>query len=132
MYLAASGGGGSSLPFLLVILVLGLLYVLFIRSMRRKQQNQASEQQNMRNALTPGTEIVTVGGLYGTVVDVDDDSVTLEISEGVTARYDRNAIARVVTPAEEDETAEEADDSDGETDSTDLDVTANSVIEQKD
>ena len=120
------------MPFLLVILVLGLLYVLFVRSMRRKQQNQASDQQNMRNSLTPGTEIVTIGGLYGTVVDVDDDSVTLEISEGVTARYDRNAIARVVTPVEADETAEEADDSDGETDSTDLDVTANSVIEQKD
>ena len=132
MYLAASGSGGSSLPFLLVILVLGLLYVLFVRSMRRKQQGKVSEQENMRNSLTPGTEIVTIGGLYGTVVDVDDDSVTLEISEGVTARYDRNAIARVVTPAEEDETAEEADDSDGETDSTDLDVTANSVIEQKD
>jgi preprotein translocase subunit YajC len=122
VYQAASGGG-SSLPFLILIVVLGGGYLLFIRSIQRKQRNQTSAQQNMRSALTPGTEIVTIGGMYGIVVDVDDDSVMLEIADGVTARYDRNAIARVVTPADEvdeDTTDEDAADED-ETDATDQD-----------
>ncbi len=131
VYLAASKSGGSSLPLLIVIIVLAVLYFVFIRNMRRKQQAQANEQQSMRSNLLPGTEIVTIGGLYGTVVETDDESVTLEISEGVTARYDRNAIAKVLTTPETDD-EDTTDDVDHELDSTDLDATANSIVEQKD
>jgi preprotein translocase subunit YajC len=125
----AASSGGSSLSFLILIVVLGGGYLLFIRSIQRKQRAQAATQQSMRESLIPGTEIVTIGGLYATVVDVDDDSVTLEISEGVTSRYDRNAIARVVTPVED--TSDE-DESADETDSTDLDATAHSIIDKQD
>ncbi len=54
----------------------------------------------MRSALDIGTEIVTIGGLYGTVVGGDDDSVMLEIADGVIVQFDRNAIAKVITPSE--------------------------------
>jgi preprotein translocase subunit YajC len=150
----AAGSGGSGVSVLILIVVLGGGYLLFIRSIQRKQRNQAADQQNMRAALTVGTEIVTIGGLFGTVVDVEDDAVTLEISDGVTARYDRNAIARVITPADaEEDSADEddvddhdvdeddADENDADAhlvdnneriDGTDLDVTANSIIEKKD
>jgi preprotein translocase subunit YajC len=132
---AAAKGGGTNPTFLIVILVLAVAYVFFIRNMRRKQQAKVSEAANMRNTLMAGAEIVTVGGLYATVVDMDDDSVMLEISEGVTARYDRNAIARVISSPDDEEADADSDDltdSDDQTDSTDLDATANSVIEQKD
>jgi preprotein translocase subunit YajC len=115
---------------------------MFVRSIQRKQRNQAAAQQDMRSSLIPGTEIVTIGGLFGTVVDVDDESVTLEISEGVTARYDRNAIAKVVTPVEaEDELVDDQDDDAqngtdtdlvSESDKTELDDIANSIIKKKD
>jgi preprotein translocase subunit YajC len=52
----------------------------------------------MQSALGAGDEIVTIGGLYGTVTAADDETVTLEISPGVTARYARGAVARVITP----------------------------------
>jgi preprotein translocase subunit YajC len=128
----AAKSGGTNPSFLIIILVLAVLYVFFIRNMRRKQQAQTNSQKDMRNSLVPGTEIVTVGGLYGTVVDVDDDSVTLEISEGVTARYDRNAIARVISTPDDEEADEAEVESDDDTASTDLDATANSIVEQKD
>jgi preprotein translocase subunit YajC len=131
---AATKSNGSSLPLLLLIVVLGVVYFVFMRNMRRKQQAQAADQQSMRTNLSPGTEIVTIGGLYGTVVDMDDDSVMLEISDGVTARYDRNAIAKVLSTPETDETDDDGDqdDLDHELHSTDLDATANSIVEQKD
>ena len=66
-----------------------------------------------RAAGRSGDEIVTIGGLHATVVAVDDDVVTVEISPGVNARYARPAIARVlnrqstidepVAPVEDDE-----------------------------
>jgi preprotein translocase subunit YajC len=151
VYLAASGGGGSSYSSLLLIVALfAAFYFLLLRPMKRRQQKAAEEQKNMRDTLVEGTEIVTIGGLYGTVVGMDDDSVTLEISEGVTARYDRNAIARIVTPVDAEETFDdEADDNDADdpdaddvtdtasdtasdTDRTDLDKTASSVVDRKD
>jgi preprotein translocase subunit YajC len=141
VYLAA-GSSSSSLSFIILIVVLGGGYLMFVRSIQRRQRNQATAQQDMRSSLTPGTEIVTIGGLFATVVDVDDEAVTLEISDGVTARYDRNAIAKVVTPAEHDDEPDEDQDDEAqngpdtdlvsESDKTELDDIANSIIKKKD
>ena len=92
------------MPLLLIVLLFGVMYFMMIRP----QQKRRREAQAMQSALGPGDEIVTIGGLHGTVVAVDDQVVTLEISPGVTARYARPAIARVVTSspaAEEPEAA---------------------------
>jgi len=129
VFSAASNSGGSSLGFILLIVVLGGGYLLFIRSIQRKQRNQQNSQQQMRDSLTIGTEIVTIGGLYGTVVDVDEESVTLEISDGVTARYDRNAVARFLTPAED--TADDAvDDDDDATEDTASDADETTAVDE--
>jgi preprotein translocase subunit YajC len=79
------------MPLLLIVLLFGVMYFMMIRP----QQKRRREAQSMQAALGPGDEIVTIGGLHGTVVAIDDDVVTLEISPGVTARYARPAIARV-------------------------------------
>ena len=93
---AASTGGGSFLPLLMIMLVFGAMYFMMIRP----QQKRRREAMEMQSTLGPGDEVVTIGGLYGTVVSVDDDTVTLEVAPDVHARYARPAIARVVKPAE--------------------------------
>ena len=119
----AAGGGGSALPqILLIVLFFALFYLLLMRPMRRRQQAAAAAQDKMRSELAPGDEIVTIGGLMATVVSADDESVTLEISPGVNARYDAKAIARIVTP-KESETPE-----DFEPETTDN----NTVVEERD
>jgi preprotein translocase subunit YajC len=91
---AASGSSGSSsfLPMLLLFGLLALMYFMVIRpqSQRRKQMQQ------MQETVTTGSPVLTIGGLYGTVVSVDDESVTLEVAPGVTNRYARGAIAKVL------------------------------------
>jgi preprotein translocase subunit YajC len=125
-FAAGSTGGSSALPqILLLVAFVGLFYFFLLRPMKRRQQQAAQQAAELRSSLSVGDEVVTVGGLYGTIVGLADDTVTLEISPGVTARYDRAAIARTITePAAETETAEADDD--------DLESTANSIIEKKD
>jgi preprotein translocase subunit YajC len=101
--LAGDQQAGSSLvTFLPLILIVAAVYFLMIRPQSKRRR----EAQQMQSQLGPGDEIVTIGGLYGTVTAADDETVTLEISPGVTARYARGAVARVITqtstPAEAD------------------------------
>jgi len=91
---AQAQGGGSFLPLLLIVLLFGVMYFMMIRPQQRRRR----EAQAMQSTLGPGDQIVTIGGLHGTVVAVDDDVATLEIAPGVHARYARPAIARVVNP----------------------------------
>ena len=103
----AQQGGGSIWPTIgMFALLFGLMYLLFIRPQSKRRR----EAEQMQRQIGPDDKIITIGGLYGTVVSTDDESVTLEISPGVTARYSRQAIARVTERAEQpDAVADEVD-----------------------
>jgi preprotein translocase subunit YajC len=104
LYAADSSGGGSFLVTLLpLILLFGVMYFLMIRPQQRRRR----EAQELQSRLGAGDEVVTIGGLYGTIVEADDETVILETSPGVHARYARPAIARVVSRAETEEEEEE-------------------------
>ena len=82
----------SILPILLLLFI--LMWFLVIRPQRRRQQ----EQQRVMDNLSPGDEIVTAGGLYGTVQSVlGDEDVRIEIAPDVQVRVARRAIAAVLT-----------------------------------
>jgi preprotein translocase subunit YajC len=90
--------------FILVLLV--LMWFLLIRPQRRRQM----ETQRMINSVQVGSEIVTAGGLYGTVTALVDDEVRLEIADGIEVRVAKRAIAGVISEDEEPEELEEGDD----------------------
>jgi preprotein translocase subunit YajC len=90
---AQTAGGGGDLSFFLII---ALFFAVFYFFMIRPQQKRRREAQDMQNTLGPGDQIVTIGGLHGTVTGVGDGEVFLEISPGVEVRFARPAIARVV------------------------------------
>jgi preprotein translocase subunit YajC len=73
-------------------LLFGLMYVMFIRPQAKRRK----DAENMQKQLGAGDKIITIGGLHGSVVAVDDDTVTVEIAPGVNARFARAAVARVV------------------------------------
>ena len=100
MIIGASGGGSGFL-FIIVIGFL-LIYLLFVRPQKRRQ----NEQQQMTNDLRVGDEVLTVGGIYGTVTQVEDDQVTVEIAPKTEVRVARRAIAGVTREPEEEETEE--------------------------
>lgn len=99
---SSSGSGFTTILFLL--LLFGVVYFLMIRP----QQKRRREAQQMQSSLGPGDQIVTIGGLHGTVVSVDDNVATLEIAPGVVVTFARPAIARVLPKAEPVVETEEA------------------------
>jgi preprotein translocase subunit YajC len=62
----------------------------------RPQQRRRRQMQELQSSVAPGDEVVTVAGLYGTVTDIDDKIVTIEVAPGVTNRYARQAIGQVI------------------------------------
>jgi preprotein translocase subunit YajC len=97
-------GGSSYFIYLLMALFFVALYFLMIRP----QQKRRRAVESMQSAMGPGDEIVTVGGLYGTIQEIDQEAVLLEIAPGVTAKYARAAIGKVVTPAARPDDEEES------------------------
>jgi preprotein translocase subunit YajC len=90
--------GGSS--FFLLIIAFGFLYFVLVRPQRRRQQ----QARQMISAIKPGDEVVTAGGIYGTVTElVDDDDVLLEIAPELRVRVARRAIGAVVHREDEPE-----------------------------
>jgi preprotein translocase subunit YajC len=95
--------GGSG--FFLLILAFVFLYFVLVRPQKRRQV----ETQRMLSSLKEGDEIVTAGGIYGTVTElVDDDDVLVEIAPQLRVRVARRAIGAVIHREDEPETAPEA------------------------
>lgn len=87
--LQANGqGGGSSFIIMMV-----LMFVVFYFFMIRPQQKKAKDARKFREGLQKGTRVVTIGGLHGKVVEVNDKTVLLEAADGVKLRYEKSAIA---------------------------------------
>lgn len=81
----------------IILAMFVLLYALLIRPQRQKQR----AQQLMLSKITPGDEVLTVGGIYGIVQELDeDDDLVVEIAEGIHVRMARRAVASVI-PADE-------------------------------
>lgn len=89
--------------FIIILVLLALMWLLLIRPQRRRQV----ESQKLVDQLEVGKEIVTAGGLYGTITDVAEDEIRVEIADGVEVRVAKRAVAGVVSEEEEPEDFEE-------------------------
>jgi preprotein translocase subunit YajC len=99
--IAASSGPG----FLFIVVIGGLLLWLIVVRPQKKRQ---SKQQQMLEELHVGDEVLTAGGIYGTVLALDENEVTVEIAPQTQVRVARRAIAGITRDEEpEDEEAEE-------------------------
>ena len=91
---AAEGGGGS--PGLEgLILPIGLIIMLYFL-MIRPQMKKSKEHKKLVEALAKGDEVQTQGGLMGKISDISDNFITLEISDGVEAKFLRDSIGAVL------------------------------------
>lgn len=82
------------LSFLILLGFFALMWFVLIRPQQKRQKEHAK----MLAALTIGDDVVTIGGLHGTVVALGDDTVDLDVTDDVTLRFQRSAIAKVVQP----------------------------------
>ncbi len=90
---APAAGAPSMLSTLLFpIVLIGVMYFLMIRP----QMKRAKEHREMLGKLAQGDEVITNGGIAGTVSNIGDNFVSVEIANGVQVRVQRAAIANVL------------------------------------
>lgn len=77
------------LPF---IAMFAIMWFLLIRPAQKRQK----ETRAMQDALQRGDDIITIGGIHGTVDAVDETTVFVKVADGTTLRFERQAVGRVV------------------------------------
>ena len=90
--------------FLPLLVTFGLMWVLLIRPQKRRVQMQQAVVASLR----PGDEVITTAGIYGTIVSVDDDVLTVEIAPGVSLRMVRQAVSQRIGPDDDEDVDDDA------------------------
>lgn len=98
------GAGGSTIaaiaPFILI-------FILFYFLILRPQQKQGREKQDMLKNLKRGDNVVTSGGIYGRVLNITGDIITLEIAKGVSIRVSRSGVSGLASADDEEKKPKE-------------------------
>jgi preprotein translocase subunit YajC len=82
------------LPFLLIFVI---FYFLLIRPQQKRQR----ERNNMLSALQKGDQVITIGGIHGTITDLTENTVTLRVAATTQITFERSAISSVKSTKEE-------------------------------
>ena len=88
----AAPAGGGLLTFLPLLLMLAIMYFLFIRP----QQKRVKEHAAMVGALKKGDEVVTNGGLGGSITQVHDAFITMKVADNVEVNVQKQAVATLL------------------------------------
>ena len=89
---AAQGGSQWSMW-----IMLALIFVVMWFFMIRPQRKQQKELQAFRDGLKKGDKVVTIGGIYGTVCEIKESSVLIEVDNNVKIRVSKNALVKDFT-----------------------------------
>ncbi len=90
------GGAGAQNP-IIAFLPLIILFVIFYFLLIRPQQKKAKEHREMLESLKKGDVVITNGGLYGRIVDIDGEELSLDVGNKVIVKVNRNFISACVT-----------------------------------
>ena len=91
---AAPAAQGSSWS---MWIMLALIFVVMWFFMIRPQRKQQKELQNFRDSLKKGDKVVTIGGIYGTVCEIKEESVLIEVDNNVKIRVSKQALVKDFT-----------------------------------
>jgi preprotein translocase subunit YajC len=78
-------------------IMLALIFIVMWFFMIRPQRKQQKEMENFRNSLKNGDKVVTIGGIYGTIAEVKENYVLLEVDKDVKIRVNKQAIQKDYT-----------------------------------
>ncbi len=94
----AAGQQASAWP---TILMFGAIILVMYLFMIRPQRKQQKEMQEFRNALKKGDKVVTVGGIYGEIVEVNEKTVLIKVDGDVKLRVDKQGLVKDYSDAEQ-------------------------------
>ena len=92
-----SAGGSGMTMILMLVLIFFVMWLFMIRPQQKRQK----ELNNFRDSLKKGDKVVTVGGIYGTVVEVNENKVLLEIDKDVRIKVDKASLVKDFSDAQQ-------------------------------
>lgn len=93
--LALGGLGGEQGGLTEMLLMMGVIFAIFYFLVIRPQRQQQAEHEEMIENLEPGDQVVSVGGLHGRIVAVEDETLKLRVATDLTVTLSRDKVARV-------------------------------------
>ena len=91
-------GGGSMVSTLVMFsLIIFIFYFMIIRP----QQKRAKERQSLLDSVKKGDKIVTVGGLHGTIIGVEEKTLLIQVADDVKLKFEKTSIQTIDRPSEE-------------------------------
>ena len=96
--MAPQGEGGGGM--ISTIIMFGAIFLIFFFMIIRPQQKRAKEREKMLSNVEKGDKVITSGGLHGVVAGLDEKTLLLQVSDNVKLKFDRSAIASVITQKE--------------------------------
>jgi preprotein translocase subunit YajC len=88
----ATGAGGQYGSLIMILLIIVIFYLFFIRP----QIKRTKDQKKFREALKKGDKIITIGGIHGKIVEVQDTTFTIEVEGGNRLKMEKSAVATSV------------------------------------
>ena len=93
LHAAAGQQGGGWQMWIMLALIFVVMWFFMIRPQRKQQK----ELQNFRDSLKKGDKVVTIGGIYGTVCEIKEGSVLIEVDNNVKIRVSKQALVKDFT-----------------------------------
>jgi preprotein translocase subunit YajC len=87
-----TGAGGQYGSLIMILLIIVIFYLFFIRP----QIKRTKDQKKFREALKKGDKIITIGGIHGKIVEVQDTTFTIEVEGGNRLKMEKSAVATSV------------------------------------
>jgi len=97
-----AGQAGGLQAMIMNLAPLVLIFVIFYFLLIRPQQKKAKEVRKMLDELKKGDKVITAGGLYGVIENVETNTVIVKIAENVKVKVNRNSISTVRSSADQD------------------------------
>lgn len=88
-----SKGGGGITSLLPIVLLMGVFWFAIMRP----QQRRAKDQKMLLSQMKQGDKVIAAGGIVGTIRRVDDDTLSLQVADGVVIKVDRGSVSRRLT-----------------------------------
>ena len=89
---AGQGAGGGATFWIMIILMFAVMWLFMIRPQRKQQK----ELENFRRSLQKGDKVVTAGGIYGTIQEIEERTVLIKVDGDVKLRVDKIPFKRII------------------------------------
>ena len=98
---AGPTGEGGQTSWIATLMPLAVIFAIFYFLMIRPQQKQQKKLKAMLGDLKKGDQVVTRGGMHGTIHGIADNIITLEVANDMRIKFNREAVAGLANPSEE-------------------------------